>query len=66
MLATLRLYAMVHYMVRLRTPEIRIRMATGASPALVRREVSVSMRDTSAGVTLGLMCTLATPPRPTK
>lgn len=60
-LAILGLYAVVHYMVRLRSREIGIRIAIGASPSRVRREVIVTgLGHTFAGVILGFLCSLVT------
>jgi predicted permease len=60
-LAFLGLFAVVHYMVRLRTREIGIRMAAGASPVLVRRQVLTSGTwHTFAGITLGALFASAT------
>lgn len=55
-LAGFGLYAVVSYMVRLRTREIGIRMAIGASPAFVRRQVIGSgVIHAAAGIGIGSM-----------
>ncbi|HEV7500647.1 MAG TPA: FtsX-like permease family protein, partial [Vicinamibacteria bacterium] len=59
-LAFLGLYGVVNYLVQLRTREIGVRIAIGATPAVVRGEVLASgARHGSAGIVLGLSATLA-------
>jgi predicted permease len=59
-LAALGLYAVVNYMVRLRTREIAIRMAIGAPPARVRRQVLNSgILHGAAGIGIGSACAVA-------
>jgi hypothetical protein len=56
LLATAGLYAVLAYLVRLRRPEIGIRLAIGAAPSRVRREVLGSgMRHALTGSILGVV-----------
>lgn len=58
-LAVVGLYGVVSYLVRLRTQEIGIRMAIGASPARVRREVLTGgLLHAACGVAAGAACAL--------
>jgi predicted permease len=58
-LAALGLYGVISYLVRLRTREIGIRIAIGAPPALVRRQVIGSgALHAVAGIAIGLVSSL--------
>jgi putative ABC transport system permease protein len=58
-LAVLGLYGIVSYLVRLRTREIGIRIAIGATPALVRRQViGNGALHAVVGIGIGLACAL--------
>jgi predicted permease len=58
-LAALGLYGVISYLVRLRTREIGIRIAIGAPPALVRRQVIGSgALHAVAGIAIGLVASL--------
>jgi len=60
-LAFLGLYGVINYLVQLRTREIGVRIAIGATPAAVRREVLASgALHGSAGIAIGLLATFAT------
>ena len=60
LLACLGIYALISYSVNQRTKEIGLRMALGASPGLVRREVLTRMlRLALAGVALGTLGSFA-------
>ena len=59
-LAFLGLYGVINYLVQLRTREIGVRIAIGATAATVRREVLASgARHGFAGVAIGLLATFA-------
>jgi ABC-type antimicrobial peptide transport system permease subunit len=59
-LAFLGLYGVINYLVQLRTREIGVRIAIGATAAAVRREVLASgARHGLAGVAIGLLATFA-------
>ena len=59
-LAAVGIYGVLSYVVRLRTPEIGIRLALGASPVGVRRMVlSQGMRLAVAGALIGLVAAIA-------
>lgn len=59
-LAFLGLYGVINYLVQLRTREIGVRVAIGATPSVVRREVLASgARHGSAGIAIGLVATFA-------
>jgi putative ABC transport system permease protein len=59
-LSSLGLYGVISYLVRVRTREIGIRMALGASPAGVRREVMASGAvHAVAGIVIGVTSALA-------
>jgi predicted permease len=59
-LAFLGLYGVINYLVQLRTREIGVRIAIGATAATVRREVLASgARHGFAGVAVGLLATFA-------
>ncbi len=60
-LAGFGLYAVANYMVRLRTRELGIRIAIGAAPALLRRQVIVSgVLQAFAGIALGIVVAVTT------
>lgn len=55
LLASIGIYGVISYSVRRRTQEIGIRMALGASPDLVRRQVMMeTLRLVSVGIAIGL------------